>query len=83
MLDGTLDGVGNGPHADLTTDELLELIGVDLETPDPDGLGGRWQHVIVTLLILAGCLALIRWRATRAWDEEPGDDTPTDDESER
>lgn len=89
VLDGTLDGVGNGPHADLTAEELLDLIGVDLETPDPDGLGGRWQHIIVTLLILATCLGLIRWRATRAWDEEPGDtpdepdDEPDDDESER
>ena len=64
VLDGTLDGVGNGPHADLTAEELLDLIGVDLETPDPDGLGGRWQHIIVTLLILATCLGLIRWRAT-------------------
>jgi hypothetical protein len=82
VLDGTLDGVGNGPNADLTAEELLELIGVDLETPDPDGLGGRWQHIIVTLLILATCLGLIRWRATRAWDEEPGD-TATDSDGGR
>jgi hypothetical protein len=33
-------------------------------------------------LILATCLGLIRWRATRAWDEEPGD-TPTDREREQ
>jgi hypothetical protein len=88
VLDGTLDGVGNDPNADLTAEELLELIGVDLETPDPDGLGGRWQHIIVTLLIIATCLGLIRWRATRAWDEEPGDtehadNTPTGDENGR
>jgi hypothetical protein len=79
VLDGTLDGVGNGPNADLTAEELIELIGVDLETADPDGLGGRWQHVIVTVLIVMACLGLVRWRATRAWNEEledgDGDET--------
>jgi hypothetical protein len=78
VLDGTLDGVGNGPNADLTAEELIDLIGVDLETADPDGLGGRWQHVIVTVLIVAACFALVRWRATRTWDQEP-DEAEADD----
>jgi hypothetical protein len=81
VLDGTLDGVGNGPHADLTAEELIDLIGVDLETPDPDGLGGRWQHVIVTILILVACLGVIRWRATRVWDDDP--EGAADHEGER
>lgn len=65
VLDGTLDGVGNGPHADLTFDEMIDLIGIDLETAAPDGLGGRWIHVVSTLVIVVGCLGLVRWRSTR------------------
>ena len=48
VADGTMAGIENGPNADLEFEEMLDLIGVDLETADPGGLGGRWQHVLAT-----------------------------------
>ena len=56
-----LPATENGPHADLTDEELWELIGLDdLAPPDSDGLGGRWIHILVTVAIVAGCLRIVR-----------------------
>ena len=65
-----LPATENGPHADLTDEELWELIGLDdLAPPDSDGLGGRWVHIFVTLAVVAGCFRIVRWRATARPDE--------------
>ena len=78
VADGTMAGVENGPNADLEFDEMLDLIGVDLETADPDGLGGRWQHVIATLLIVMACLAVVRWRSTLELADDADESTEAD-----
>ncbi len=63
--------VANDAHADLTQDELLELMGVDdLVTPNPSGIGGRELHLIATALIVLACVGVIRRHATR----EPAED---------
>ena len=66
-----LPATENGPHADLTDEELWELIGLDdLAPPSSDGLGGRWVHILVTVAIVLGCLRIVRWRAQVRPDEE-------------
>ncbi|MDH4278134.1 MAG: hypothetical protein OEW83_08635, partial [Acidimicrobiia bacterium] len=63
--------VANDAHADLTQDELLELMGVDdLVTPNPSGIGGRELHLVATALIVLACAGVIRRHATR----EPAED---------
>ncbi len=53
----------NGPHADLTDEQLLELLGLEaLAPPAGDGLGGRWAHLGITVLILGACVLLVRSR---------------------
>lgn len=70
-LSDSVDSVANDAHADLTEQELLELIGVDgLTTADPRGLGGRWIHLLASALILLVCTGVIRWRATAELDED-------------
>ena len=81
-----LPAVENGPHADLTDEQLMELIGLeDLAPPDTDGLGGRWIHLLGTALVLWGAFRVVRWRA-RIDDPDqglsPGDDEPMLKQSE-
>ncbi len=58
-----LDPAANGPHADLTNEELYELLGLEeLASPDPTGLGGQWIHLLATLGIVLACGGVIRWR---------------------
>ncbi|MEM9520337.1 MAG: hypothetical protein AAGA37_13525 [Actinomycetota bacterium] len=75
-----LAAVENGPHADLTDEQLMELIGLDdLEPPDTDGLGSRWLHLVATSAILWAACRVVRWRA-RIDDPEnlsSFDDNPT------
>ena len=77
---GRPDNVGaveNGPHADLTEEELLALIGVDLETAAPGGIGGAWLHLLFTLALVAASLAVVRWHVTHDPDRDRG---PVDDD---
>ncbi len=73
----SLPATENGPHADLTDEELWELLGLeDLAPPDTDGLGGRWAHLLATLAIVFACIRVVRWRATASIDREEATDTP-------
>ena len=59
-----LDPVANGPHADLTNDQLLELFGLEeLAPPSPDGLGDRFGHLAATGLLVMASFLVVRWRA--------------------
>lgn len=71
----SVSAVENGPNADLTEEELLELIGVDLQTASPGGIGDRWVHIGGTLLLVIASLAVIRRHMTRLPDDDhEGDD---------
>ncbi|MEM9466132.1 MAG: hypothetical protein AAGA90_12205 [Actinomycetota bacterium] len=75
-----LAAVENGPHADLTDEQLMELIGLeDLAPPDTGGLGGRWVHLLGTLLVVWGAFRVVRWRARIDDPDEtltPGTESP-------
>ena len=59
-----LDPAANGPHADLTNDQLLELFGLEeLAPPSPDGLGDRFGHLAATGLLVMASFLVVRWRA--------------------
>ena len=84
----SVSAVENGPHADLTEEELLELMGVDLETASPGGIGGRWVHLGTTALLIAASLGVLRRHMTRRPDDDlddldglgrGGDDEPDGD----
>ena len=61
----SVSAIENGPHADLTEEELLELIGVELETASPGGIGGRWIHLGATALLVFASLAVLRRHMNR------------------
>lgn len=68
-----LPATENGPHADLTDEELWELIGIDdLAPPAADGLGGRGVHILVTVAIVLGCVQVVR----RHTKPRPDDESP-------
>lgn len=59
-----LDPAANGPHADLTNEELYELLGLEeLAPPSPDGLGGRFGHLAASFAVIVACAGVIRWRS--------------------
>jgi hypothetical protein len=58
-----LDPAANGPHADLTTEELFELLGLeDLAPPTPGGIGGQWVHLLITLALVLSSGGVVHWR---------------------
>ena len=84
--DGYVDPAANPEHANLTQDELLNLAAADvtdLEPPDGGVVGSSWVGVGLTLLLIAGSLVLVRWRARLHpdddEDEDPGNEDSDDD----
>ena len=66
-----VEAVANEAKADLTQEDVLELLGAnELVAPPVGGLGGREYHLIVSGLILVGCFGLVRWRIRRTIDPE-------------
>jgi hypothetical protein len=66
----SVSAIENGPHADLTEEELLELIGVEFATASPGGIGGRWIHLGTTVLLVLASLAVVRQHMSRRPDED-------------
>ncbi|MGN9356179.1 hypothetical protein ACTMRZ_14905, partial [Enterococcus faecium] len=68
--------------ANLTQDELLNLAAADvtdLEPPAGGVVGSSWVGVALTLLLIAGSLVLVRWRARLHHDDDEEEDRDEDD----
>lgn len=81
--DGYVDPAANPEHANLTQDELLNLAAADvtdLEPPAGGVVGSSWVGVGLTLLLIAGSLVLVRWRARLHPDDDEDEDRDTDDD---
>lgn len=67
VREGLSDGINTASgeaKEDLTSEEVLELLGVDdLAPPQPGGLGNRALQIVGLLLILSGGALVVRWRA--------------------
>ncbi|SIR74472.1 hypothetical protein [Microbacterium sp. RURRCA19A] len=80
--DGYVDPAANPEHANLTQDELLNLAAADvtdLEPPAGGVVGSSWVGVGLTLLLIAGSLVLVRWRARLHPEDDEDEDRDTDD----
>ncbi|KZE42884.1 hypothetical protein [Microbacterium sp. T32] len=80
--DGYVDPAANPEHANLTQDELLNLAAADvtdLEPPAGGVVGSSWVGVALTLLLIAGSLVLVRWRARLHHDDDEDEDRDEDD----
>ncbi|MBQ9917749.1 MAG: hypothetical protein IJO71_11200 [Microbacterium sp.] len=80
--DGYVDPAANPEHANLTQDQLLNLAAADvtdLEPPSGGVVGSSWVGVGLTVLLIAGSLVLVRWRARLHPDDDEDEDRDTDD----
>ncbi len=81
--DGYVDPAANPEHANLTQDELLNLAAADvtdLEPPAGGVVGSSWVGVALTLLLIAGSLVLVRWRARLHHDDDEDEDRDDEDD---
>ncbi len=79
--DGYVDPAANPEHANLTTDELLNLAAADvqdLEPPEGGAVGSSWLGLALTGLLLGISVVLVRWRA-RLHPDGPSDPRHPDD----
>ncbi len=72
--EGYIDPAANGPHADLSNEELLSLAAAGVAGIEPDetgGLGGNRLILLLTIALLVAASMAVRSRTRPRDDEQP------------
>ena len=72
--EGYIDPAANGPHRDLSNEELISLAAAGvpgLEPDDSGGLGADWLVLVLTLGLLVAATQAVRARTRPREDERP------------